>query len=49
MQFWDVTPHDNSTKIYLLKRCLLRGPSILLAHETFVTFYKISKILLCVK
>ena len=49
MQFWDETPHDSITKIHLLKWCLLRVPSMLLTHQTFMTLYKISKILFCVK
>ena len=38
MQFWHVTPHDNNTKMCLFKRRLLRGPSMLLTHQTFGTF-----------
>ena len=35
MQFWQVTRHDNSTKIYLLKKCLVRGFFVLFTHQIF--------------
>ena len=38
-----VSPKANSTKTYLFKRYLFRGLSMLLTHQTFVTFTKSQK------
>ena len=43
MHCWDVTIHGNSTKADLPKGCLLRGRSMLLTRQTFLTFQSISK------
>ena len=48
MQFWYITPHGNSTKTYLFRKRLLKSPSMLLTHQTFVTFTK-SKNCICVQ